>query len=481
MASVSFHAPLSIAWLFRLENTVALVPFSISRSRKRRSTCVITSFGWMVVLAASCLCAVSNPVAAQTTNLQLAGTTVQIQSAPAPVTRYTLPPEKYRQAVALARAGRTLYFAEFFWSLLVLLFILRAGWAAKFRDWAERFSSRRFLQAAVFCPLLFLTLDLASLPFRIWWHAQVRGYGLSVQGWFSWLLDWAKSEAITLAIATFAGWMLYELIRRSPRRWWMGAWVAAVLLTIAGVYAEPLLIEPLFYDFQPLAVSHPALAQDVERVAARAGVTIPQDRILEMSASRKLNELNAYVSGIGGAKRVVFWDTLLARMDEPESLSVFGHELGHYVLDHSWQAIGLSAIGLGFTLPLLAWLFAIVMRSRAARWHIRGLRDWVALAAMLFLISILQFAAMPVDNAVSRHFEHQADVFGLEVIHGIVPDAPQVAAQSFQILGEINLEEPDPSRFAVFWFYTHPPIADRINFALFYDPWSAGRSPEFIH
>lgn len=399
----------------------------------------------------------------------------------APVTHYTLPPEKLRQAVALARTGRRLYFAEFFTGLLALLIILRVGWAAKLRDWATRATRRTFLQAAIFCPLLVLTLDLARLPFHIWGHAVLRGYGLSVQGWISWLLDWMKEEAITLVIATLAGWLLYKLIRHSPRRWWMGAWAAAVLLIIAGFYVEPLVIEPLFYDFRPLAESHPQLVRDVEQTIARVGVVIPEDRILEMIASSKVNELNAYVSGIGSTKRIVFWDTLLARTDEPQTLSVFGHELGHYVLGHAWKGIVLSAIGLGISLPILAWLFAAVLRKWESLWYVRAPQDWTSLAVLLLLILVFQFAATPVDNAVSRYIEHQADVFGLEVIHGIVTDSPQVAAEAFQILGEANLEEPDPSPAVVFWFYTHPPIADRIGFALSYDPWSTGGSPQFIH
>jgi STE24 endopeptidase len=403
------------------------------------------------------------------------------QTASPRVTHYTLPPDKLRQAVALARAERVVYFVDFTWSLLVLLFILRAGWAARFRDWAALVNSRRAVQAAVFCPLVLGTIDLASLPLHVWWHGQVRAYGLSVQGWTSWLLDWVKSEAVGIAIATFAGWLLYELLCRSPRRWWIGAWAAALLLTVVGVYAEPLVFDPMFYDFQPLAKLHPALAWDVERIDSRVGVSVPQDRILEMFASRKVSELNAYVSGIGSEKRVVFWDTLLAAMDEQESLAVYGHELGHYVLNHIWKGIALSAIGLVIALPILAWLFRITLGRFGPRWHIRNQQDLAALAVMFFLVMLLQFASTPLQNAISRAIEHQADVFGLEVTHGIVPDAPQVAADSLRVLGETNLEEPDPSRFAVFWFYTHPPIEDRIQFALHYDPWSQGRSPEFVH
>ncbi len=363
----------------------------------------------------------------------------------------------------------------------MLLAILRTGLAAKFREWALRANRLKILQAIIFCPLLLLTIDVANIPFRIWGHAVVRSYNLSVQGWLSWILDWMKAEAITLILAIVAGWLLFVLIQRSPRRWWIGAWAAALVLVILGAYAEPLIIDPLFYDFQPLAASHADLVQPVEKIISRAGVAIPEDRILEMTASAKLNELNAYVTGIGSSKRVVFWDTLLARMNESQSLAVFGHEFGHYALSHVWKGIALSAFGLGILFPFLAWLFAGVLRKWGSIWYVTAPQGWDSLAVLLLLISVLQFATTPIENAISRYFEHQADVYGLEVIHAVVPDAPQVTAQALQILGETNLEEPEPSRLTVFWFYTHPPIADRINFALQYDPWSTGSPPEFIH
>jgi len=440
-----------------------------------------------VMLMAAAICAVSifaPPASAATPDLQVA-TPQNAASASgttsAPITQYALSPEKLKQAVALDRTWHRLYFAEFFWGLLVLWLTLRTGWAAKIRDWATRAAGNTLIQAAIFCPLLVLTLDLAGLPLRAWAHSVLVGYGLSVQGWNSWLLDWMKSEAITLVLATFAGWILFKLIRRSPRRWWIGAWVGAVLLVIAGVYAAPLIIEPLFYDFRPLAESHPQLVRDVEQTIARAGITISENRILEMIASQKLNETNAYVTGIGNAKRVIFWDTLLAKTNEPQALAVFGHELGHYALGHIWKGIALNAIGLAISLPLLAWLFAGTLRKWESIWYVRPPQDWTSLAVLLVLISIMQFASTPIVNAFSRYFEHQADVYGLEVIHGVVPNSQQVAAQTFQILGETNLEEPNPSPYAVFWFNTHPPVAQRLKFALQYAPWSNGQPPEFVH
>jgi Zn-dependent protease with chaperone function len=106
--------------------------------------------------------------------------------------------------------------------------------------------------------------------------------------------------------------------------------------------------------------------------------------------------------------------------------------------------------------------------------------DWASLPALLLLLSVFSFLAAPADHAYSRYLEHQADTYALEVIHGVVPDAPEVAAQAFQILGEIDLEDPDPPAFIKFWLYTHPPLGERIVFARTYDPWSRGQAPQFV-
>jgi Zn-dependent protease with chaperone function len=301
-----------------------------------------------------------------------------------------------------------------------------------------------------------------------------------VQSWGSWLADNAKSEAITIVLGALLAWIAFIFLQRNPRRWWIGMWCIAVPLMIAGAFLEPLVIEPMFYDFQPLAASHPELTRKIEEVASRAGVEIPPDRIYEMLASRKLNELNAYVTGIGASKRVVMWDTLLAKMTDDEALYVFGHELGHYVLGHVWKGLAIGAIALAFGLWLLARLLDLCVARWGTSFGIRSLADWPALALLWLLASLLVFVSTPLTSAVSRYMEHQADQFGLEVIHGVVPDAAQVAAHADQTLGGVDLEEPEPSSLAVFWFYDHPPIAERIDFSLHYDPWSQGNAPEFI-
>ena len=106
--------------------------------------------------------------------------------------------------------------------------------------------------------------------------------------------------------------------------------------------------------------------------------------------------------------------------------------------------------------------------------------DWASLPALLLLLSIFFFLASPVGNAFSRHLEHQADQYGLEVTHGLTPDSGQLGAQAFQVLGEVDLGDPDPNPVNVFLFYDHPSIPDLVRFALTYDPWSKGGHTEFV-
>jgi STE24 endopeptidase len=113
-------------------------------------------------------------------------------------------------------------------------------------------------------------------------------------------------------------------------------------------------------------------------------------------------------------------------------------------------------------------------------WSVRGQEDWAALAVLLLIFRVLEFVGTPIGNGFSRVQEHAADVYGLEVTHGILPNSQEVAAQSFQKMGDIDLADPHPSKFITFWLYSHPPLGKRLQFAHNYDPWSKGESPKYV-
>ncbi len=307
-----------------------------------------------------------------------------------------------------------------------------------------------------------------DLPGEACGHALSRHYGISIQGWPGWFADWLKGQAIALPLTVLIVWGFYGLVRRSPARWWLYAWMAAVPLIVFGAWVEPYLIEPLFNRFEPLAPEHPELVAPIEAILRRAGVAIPANHLFEMRASEKTNALNAYVSGFGSSKRVVLYDTIIRKEPPPSLLTTFGHELGHYVLGHIPKSIGFAALLLLIGLYLTYFLIRAFIAHWGPRWDVRSPYDPASLPVFALILLILNFVSDPIANAYSRRQEHQADVYSLYVTDGIVPDNGQAAARAFQIEGETDLEPPAPSPFIVFWLYSHPPVADRLRFALAY-------------
>src|SRR5258708_39650238 len=136
------------------------------------------------------------------------------------------------------------------------------------------------------------------------------------------------------------------LIRKSPRRWWLYSWLIVVPFFIFLIFLSPIVIDPLFNKFEPLDKSNPQLVDAIQKVTRRGGLDIPRDRMFLMKASEKVTTLNAYVTGFGLSKRVVVWDTTIQKASTPETLFVFGHEMGHYVLNHIVIGITASVAGL---------------------------------------------------------------------------------------------------------------------------------------
>ncbi|HMA17429.1 MAG TPA: M48 family metalloprotease, partial [Thermoanaerobaculia bacterium] len=284
---------------------------------------------------------------------------------------YTLPPEKYRQAIAYSRAKYRLHFIGFAWEVVLLggLVALRVG--PRYRDLAERISRRPLVQALVFVPLLLATAQVLDLPLAARGHRLSVLYGQSIQGWGSWLWDWLKAGLIALVLLVPVVWVLYGILRRSPRRWWLWFWLATLPIIVLVVFIAPVVVDPLFFEFQPLAGKAPELVEKIEKVTERGGLSIPRDRMFLMNASEKLKSVNAYVTGFGASKRVVVWDTTLDRMTVPQALFVFGHEMGHYVLAHIPKTIAFVA---GLLLVLLILAYVLLRRVLPAGREYRGIR-----------------------------------------------------------------------------------------------------------
>jgi Zn-dependent protease with chaperone function len=417
------------------------------------------------------------PAQAATTPTEAAATAVARQDH----TAYTLPPAALIKAQHLETYRVFNHFAPELWQILSVFLILQFGIAARLRNVANNLTKNRLAQAYLFLLLFMVLAGLLSLPFDLYsQHVQLE-YGLSVQGWGSWVGDLLKSFAIAYVFGGLFLWLLFAVIRKYPRTWWLPVWGLASVLVVALVYLVPIFIDPLFNKFEPLSQTNPELVQRLEQVVARGqGIHIPPERMFLMKASAKVTTLNAYVTGFGGSKRVVVWDTSIAKGTTDEVLFIFGHEMGHYVLGHILRGVAFGIVFLlvmfflGF--QLVRWLIA----RFGKRWRIPAQDNWAAFYVFVLVLSTLNFLTEPIQNGLSRHMEHDADVYGEEVVHGIVANPQLTGQQAFDLLGANSFDDPAPHPFLTRWTGSHPPIRFRAAFAKAYDPWAPGNEPKYF-
>jgi Zn-dependent protease with chaperone function len=375
------------------------------------------------------------------------------------------PPGNHEKAIEYSRARYRLYFASTAYDLVLLAAAVGVGIGPVLRDVAARTSASTWLQATVYAPLLLALLAVAGLPTAVSGHGLALRYDQSIQSWTSWLWDWTKSELLTIAIGTLVVAVLYAVMRASPNRWWLVFWLVSQPIIVFLLFLQPLVIAPLFFEFRPLRETAPELVGDMQRIVGRAGIAIPPERMFEMKASEKLKSVNAYVAGIGASKRVVVWDTTISKMTKPQTLFIFGHELGHYALGHIPRTLAVSSVGLLAVLFIGQRVLEWTIARYGGAWSIAAVSDLASLPVILFGLCAAGFFAKPLLGAYSRRLEHAADVYGLEITRGVLERPGATAADAFRRLAEIDLADPAPPAFIRFWLYTHPPIAERIAFA----------------
>ncbi len=392
---------------------------------------------------------------------------------------YSLRPEQLLKAQHLASTRATMHFANEFWGIAQLLLMLFTGYIAFLRDFALKISRNRWVQGYAFLLLFLLSGSLLDLPLDLYAHLTSLRYGLSIQGWASWFGDQGKSFLLEWIVGGLILMLLFWIIRVLPSRWWLAFWAVTIPLSLFGLFMGPY-VEPLFFHYESLSKTQPALVARLEEVAARGNMNIPPERMFLMQASAKLTTLNADVEGFGRSKRVVVWDTSVQKFTPDEILFVFGHESGHYVLGHIVRGLLLSFIG-SFFLFFLGFRLARATLSRfGPRWRISGQNDWGALPVLILVAALFSAALEPVSATISRAQEHAADVYGQEAIHGIVKDPQTAARGAFDVLGTTSLDDPNPSRFLEFWTYDHPAIGRRAAFAWRYNPWLPGYAPKYF-
>jgi STE24 endopeptidase len=295
-------------------------------------------------------------------------------------------------------------------------------------------------------------IELAPLPLRAVARQRALDVGLATQGWGDWAVDVAKALGIGAALAGAGAALFLALMRRFPRRWWLGGAVAVVAIEVLFVWLGPVLLAPLFSRFEPLSQGR-ARAEVVE-LARRAEVDVGE--VFVVDASRRTRGANAFVTGIGHTKRVVLYDTLIERFTPAQVRLVVAHELGHVKQRDLLRGM------LWVALVAPAGMYVVALLT--TRWATRARTtpgSPGSLPAFALALALVAFAATVVSNQLSRRVEARADVFALELT-----SEPRQFVAMERRLALVNLADPDPPRAFAWLFGTHPPPIDRIGAAV---------------
>ncbi len=362
--------------------------------------------------------------------------------------------EQLRIATLFSRLKYFLFFMGIPWEWAIYLLILGLGFSTLFVIMAKKLSKKSFFgQTAIYVFLLSLVVALLQLPLQYYSYKLSRDYGINIQPFGSWIADKGKSFIIDLILTIPMIWLLYVLINKSPKKWWFWFWLISVPLTILLFFIQPVVIDPVFNDFQSL--ENKELKEDILILAEKA--EIPTEQVYQVNMSEKTKSMNAYVTGIGSNARIVLWDTTLNKLNKEEILFIMAHEMAHYVYKHIyWMLLGTIASSLALSYivyRLVNW----IIKKYGAYWGISRLGDLRSLPLLLLMISILSFAISPIENTVSRQSERAADKYAMEMVGD-----KNAAISSFQKLTIESLSEPNPPELVKIFLYSHPTMVERL-------------------
>lgn len=341
------------------------------------------------------------------------------------------------------------------WSLLVTLLIawllLRTASAQAARRWCAR-RGGRVRQVASYALFYFLAVWLLALPFSIYKDfVREHQYGLATQSFGAWFAEQGVALGVMLVVGSLFVLALYGVIRRAPRRWWIGGAIVALGFLAVAVAIGPVYIEPLFNTYKPLAAS--PLERDIVAMAQANGV--PADKVFEFDASRQSTRVSANVSGLFGTAAIRLNDNLLRRASVPEIRAVMGHEIGHYAMNHVAKTLLQLGLVIAAAFAFVAWAAARLLRRFGARWEVESVQDVGSLPLLGALLAVAFFIATPILNTITRTMETEADYFGLNL-------AREPDGMAEVVLKLVEYRKPDPGPIEEMLFFDHPSARTRI-------------------
>ena len=312
---------------------------------------------------------------------------------------------------------------------------------------------RRNLRAFVIALVYFVVSAVLTLPWSLYAdYFREKAYGRTSQPLGDWLGQAALGVGITALVGAIFMTLVYLLMRKAGKNWWLWSGILTAAVFSFLILLSPVLVEPLFNKYEPIP---PGQVRDaVVSMAGRAGV--PPERVFMFNGSRQSNNFTANAGGVGSTARVAISDVAFKNATLDEVRAVTGHEIGHYVLKHTWWGIlfySIAAIILFWIADRTFPRFARAFGSSAALNEPRGI------PVLFFMISLFGLLTLPIFNTFSRTLESQADRYSLQTENR--PDA-----LSTSLVKTAEYRYPRPNKIEELVFYDHPSVEARVRAAM---------------
>jgi len=310
------------------------------------------------------------------------------------------------------------------------------------------------LQALIFFGVLAAIGGVAGIPFDIYdTFVLEKKYGFSTITWRLWLTDLIKSVIISAVLMGFMLAAFMAFILYLPGTWWFWAWVFFTMFEILLMWLYPVVIAPLFNKYEP--IKDESLKEKITALMAQVG--LKAKGIYQVDEGKRSKHTNAYFTGIGKTKRIVLYDTLLASHSPEEILAVLAHEIGHWKKKHILKQLIFMIVA---SLAVLYFTYLIV--NWPPLYSTFGL-IYTPVYAGLFLVSLYLscagFFLSPIGAAIMRRYEREADKMAMELVGTSEP-----MINALKRLAKDNLSNLHPHPLYVWFYYSHPPLIERIEY-----------------
>jgi STE24 endopeptidase len=367
-----------------------------------------------------------------------------------------IPADKTARSDAYFEGGYWMILWDFLYGVIVCLLLLNLRWSARMRDLAERITRFKPIQTFIYWLQYLVLTTLLLFPLTVYEdYFREHKYGLATQTFGPWMEDQLKNFAVDLVLIGLLTMMLFGIVRRLPRTWWIWGAVATTTFMIFGILIAPVYIVPIFNKVTRL--DDPKIVDPILSMARANG--IPAKDVFTIDASKQSTRMSANVSGFANTMRITLNDNLLRRGSPEEIQAVMGHEMGHYVMNHIYKSIMFLFILIVLFFAYLNWGLSWTLQRWGEKWQIRGVGDPAVVPLVVVVALIFGFVLTPVSNTFNRTVEYEADMFGLNAAR-----QPDGFAQAAIHLGEYRKMNPGPVEEWI--FFDHPSGRNRIYAAM---------------